>query len=145
MRLATLMHKQDVYDLEVRHRNDICLRICPANCEISVRSCRRDAHLGCSPANPTTCVVALHLWCSLVKKPPSQVALKCFQCVSYDANASLVGAETFCLICCRGDSWVLSTSGSNGTALKALRPTSPSRHVFFFVVSAQSFHMIPVA
>lgn len=52
MQLATLMHKQDVYDLEVRHRNDIRLQISPSNCEIGVHSCRCDAHLVCCPLIP---------------------------------------------------------------------------------------------
>lgn len=49
-----------------------------------------------------------------------------------------VSAEMLRFVCRRGDSWVLSTSGSNGTALKDLRPCQTYIFFFFFFVSAQS-------
>lgn len=89
MQLATLMHKQDVYDLEVRHRNDIRLQISPSNCEIGVHSCRCDAHLVCCPLIPRP---VLWPWiCGAVwLRYPSQVALEMLStCFIHDENVSL--------------------------------------------------------
>lgn len=142
MQLAALMHKQDVYDLEVGHRNDIRLQISPSNCQIGVHSCRCDAHLVC-------CLLILRpvLWpwiCGAVwlRYPVPSCSRNAFNVFYTMKMCRWVSAEMLWFVCRRGDSWVLSTSGSNGTALKDLRPCQTYFFHFLSRLNVSCFHII---
>lgn len=137
MQLATLMHKQDVYDLEVRHRNDIRLQISPSNCEIGVHSCRCDAHLVCCPLIPRPVLWPWICGAVWLRYPVPSCSRNAFNVFYAMKMCRWVSAEMLWFVCRRGDSWVFSTSGSNGTALKDL--SLPVKHIFFiFCLSSKS-------